>query len=235
MTEDNENLPICGGGGTEDDDNSKVGDNNKEQEQPLPLHGGGVTEDNEDLPLCGGGGTEDDENSKVGDNNKEQDQPLPLHGGGVTEDDEDLPLCDRGGTEDDDTLTEKSTMSSITRASKVNNISDLTDDFTVLKNEDSTNRLMIWNDKHVKLLDDGGLNCLWCKNIFKFWHATRALCHFLKLKGNHVAICKAIIPVSNLEHYHSMRKEGTDLTSSNRRAHEGQQEFIKFRQEAATS
>ena len=62
MTEDNEDLPLCGGGGTEDGDNSKVGDNNKEQDQPLPLHGGGVTEDGEDLPLCGGDGTEDDDN-----------------------------------------------------------------------------------------------------------------------------------------------------------------------------
>ena len=32
-----------------------------------------------------------------------------------------------------------------------------------------------------------------------------------------------------------MRKEGTDLTSANRRAHEGQQEFIEFRQESAPS
>ena len=32
-----------------------------------------------------------------------------------------------------------------------------------------------------------------------------------------------------------MRKEGTDLTSANRRAHKGQQEFIEFRQESATS
>ena len=126
-------------------------------------------------------------------------------------------------------------MSSITRASKGKKVTDLTDDSTVLTNKDSTNRLMIWNDKHVKVLDDGGWKCLWCKKIFKFSHATRALCHFLKLKGNHVAICKAIIPVANLEHYHSMRKEGTDITSANRRTHEGQQEFIEFRQEAATS
>ena len=54
MTEDTNDLPLCGGGGTEDDDNSKVGKKNKEQDKPLPLHGGGVTEDNEDLPLCGG-------------------------------------------------------------------------------------------------------------------------------------------------------------------------------------
>ena len=66
-------------------DDSKVSDNNKEQEQTLPLCGGGVTEDNKDIPLCGSGGTtEDDDNSKVGDKNKEQDKPLPLHGGGVT-------------------------------------------------------------------------------------------------------------------------------------------------------
>ena len=52
-------------------DDSKVSDNNKEQDQTLPLCGGGVTEDNKDLPLCGGGRTEDDDNSKVGDNNKE--------------------------------------------------------------------------------------------------------------------------------------------------------------------
>ena len=77
-----------------------------------------MTEDDEDIPLCGGGVTEDDDNSKVGDSYKEQDQPLPLHGGGVTEDNEDLPLCGGGRTEDDDTLTENSTMSSITRAIK---------------------------------------------------------------------------------------------------------------------
>ena len=148
-----------------------------------------------------------------------------LDGGGMTEDDKDLPLCGGGRTEYDDTLTENSTMSSITRARKGKKISDLTDDSTVLTNEDSTNRLMIWNYKHIKLLDDGGWKCLWCKKIFKFRHTNRALCHFLNLKGNHVAICKAIIPVANLEHYHSMRKEGTDLTSANRRAHGGQQEF----------
>ena len=147
----------------------------------------------------------------------------------MTEDGEDLPLCGDGGTEDDDTLTENSTMSSITRASKGKKISDLTDDFTVLTNEDSTNRLMIWSDKYFKLLDNDGWKCLRCKKIFKFRNATRALCHFLKLKGNHVAICKAIIPVANLENYHSMRKEGTDLTAANKRAHEGQQEFIEFR------
>ena len=110
-------------------------------------------------------------------------------------------------------------MSSITRASKGNKISDLTDDFTVLTNKEYTNRVMIWSDKYVKLLDDGGWKCLWCKQIFKFCHETRALCHLLKLKGKHVAICKAIIPVANLEHYRSMQKEGTDLTSDNRRAH----------------
>ena len=178
-----------------------------------------MTEDKDYLPLCGGGRTQDDDNSKVGNNNKEQDQPLPLYGGSVTEDHEDLPLCGGGGTEDYDTLTEKSTMYSITRARKCNKISNLTDDYNVLTNKDSTNRLMIWNDKYIKLLDDVGLKCLWYKKIFKFWHATRALCHFLKLKGNHVTICKAIIPVANLEHYHSMRKEGTDLTSANRGAH----------------
>ena len=51
-------------------DDSKVSDNNKEQDQTLPLCGGGVTEVTKDLPLCGGGGTEDDENRKVGNNNK---------------------------------------------------------------------------------------------------------------------------------------------------------------------
>ena len=168
MTEDNKDLPLCGGGVTEDDDNSKVGDKNKEQDKPLPLHGGGVTEEDEDIPLCGSGGTEDDENRKVGNNNKEQNQPLNLHGDGVTEDDEYLPPCGGGRTEEDDTLTENSTMSSTNRASKGKKITDLTDDSTVEPNKDSNNRLMIWNDKQVKLLDDGGWKCLWCKKIFKF-------------------------------------------------------------------
>ena len=51
-------------------DGSKVVDSYKEQNQTLPLCGGGMTEDDEDLPLCGGGGTEDDDNSKVGDSYK---------------------------------------------------------------------------------------------------------------------------------------------------------------------
>ena len=58
-------------------DDRKVSDNNKEQDQTLPLCGRGVTEDNKDLPLCGGGGTEDDDNSKVGNKNKEHEKPLP--------------------------------------------------------------------------------------------------------------------------------------------------------------
>ena len=134
-------------------DDSKFSDNNKEQDQTLPLCGGGVAEDNKDLPPCDGGGTEDDENIKVGEKNKKQYQTIPLHGVGVTEDNEDLPLCGGGGTGDDDTLTENSTMSSITRASKGKEITNLTDDSTVLTNEDLTNHLMIWNDKYIKLLD----------------------------------------------------------------------------------
>ena len=54
MTEGDEDLPLCGGSRTEDDDNSKVGNSYKEQDQPLPLSGGGVTEYNKDLPICGG-------------------------------------------------------------------------------------------------------------------------------------------------------------------------------------
>ena len=46
-------------------------------------------------------------------------------------------------------------MSIIPRASKGRKITDLMDDSTVLTNEDSTNRLIIWNVKHVKLLDGG--------------------------------------------------------------------------------
>ena len=85
----------------------------------------------------------------------------------MTEDDEEIHLCGGGGTEDDETLTENSTKSSITCASRDKKICDLTDDFTVLTNKYSTKRLMIWSDKYVKLLDDGGWKCLWCKNIQK--------------------------------------------------------------------
>ena len=83
------------------------------------------------------------DDSKVSDDNKEQDQTLPICGGGVTEDNKDLPLCGGSGTEDDDTLTENSTMSSITSASKGKKITDLTDDSAVLIYEDSSNHLMI--------------------------------------------------------------------------------------------
>jgi hypothetical protein len=36
--------------------------------------------------------------------------------------------------------------------------------------------------------------CRWCSKIFATKHASRALCHVLKIKKNDIAVCKAAIP-----------------------------------------
>ena len=93
----------------------------------------------------------------------------------------------------------------------------------------------IWADQHVELLPSGGWRCLWCHKEFKNRHVTRALCHFLKLKGNHISICRAIIPYADLDRYRALRKLYHNHVSAIKRTREGIEDFIDRRQESATN
>ena len=81
----------------------------------------------------------------------------------------------------------------------------------------------VWSDPKVKLLDNGGWQCLWCQKIIRTRHSTRALCHFPKIRGNHIAICKAVIPSNWLERYCSMRKRSTHVISAHKRVNVDQE------------
>ena len=84
----------------------------------------------------------------------------------------------------------------------------------------------VWSDPKVKLLNN--------EKTIRTRHSTRALCHFLKIRGNHIAICKAVIPSNWLERYCSMRKRSTHLISAHKRVNVDQEEFVSGRQEAAS-
>ena len=88
----------------------------------------------------------------------------------------------------------------------------------------------IWEDEYVELLDCGGWRCLFCRKTFKRRHATRALCHFLKIRGMHIAICNASVPYHKTLEYRSLRKASIDLTIANERAHQDMEDHLAGRQ-----
>ena len=65
----------------------------------------------------------------------------------------------------------------------------------------------IWNNTHIDFcIVDGknGWKCKWCGMVFKTRHSTRAMWHLLKIGGNGIATCKAIIPIDWLNQYMSL-------------------------------
>jgi len=55
----------------------------------------------------------------------------------------------------------------------------------------------IWDAYHIEdTIIDGvaGWMCKWCGKPFKKKHGTRVLWHLLKIKGQGIAVCLAIIP-----------------------------------------
>lgn len=96
----------------------------------------------------------------------------------------------------------------------------------------------IWNDSYVTKvrLDNGkvGWKCGWCNNVFKTLHATRVLCHILKIRKQHIAICKAIIPAEDLARYQAMRDKSVRAADGRIAAQAEVDDFIDQRQESAT-
>ena len=55
----------------------------------------------------------------------------------------------------------------------------------------------IWNDDYIEICiveGNRGWKCKWCGKLFKTRHSTRALWHLLKISGNGISTCKAVIP-----------------------------------------
>ncbi len=69
----------------------------------------------------------------------------------------------------------------------------------------STTEEGIWIDKYVTTVAckarKQGWQCGWCNNVFSTLHATRVVCHNLKIEGNNIATCQEIIPVEHQERY----------------------------------
>lgn len=79
---------------------------------------------------------------------------------------------------------------------------------SVEADEASTRALSVWDLEHVKKegnsKKDGGWTCLWCKQFFKHWNATKCLYHLAKIVGKDVRICRAAHDKKHRELYHSM-------------------------------
>ena len=96
----------------------------------------------------------------------------------------------------------------------------------------------IWNDRYVTRVacagGKEGWKCGWCNMIFYTLHATRVVCHMAKVKGNNIAICKAIIPPSDLARYQAIRGQSTKSAAARKKAREDIDDFIDDRLDAAT-
>ena len=83
----------------------------------------------------------------------------------------------------------------------------------------------IWEDEYIELLDCGGWRCLFCKKNFKRRHATRALCHFLKIRGMHISVCTASIPYHKTQEYRRIRKAAVVLAIANKNARQDMEDY----------
>ena len=88
---------------------------------------------------------------------------------------------------------------------------------SVLLDEDGTPTYValtidsVWNDRYVeKVVIAGGKQgwkCDWCNVTFKTKYATRIICRLLKIRRQHIAMCKAIIPAANTERYQGIQQK----------------------------
>ena len=96
----------------------------------------------------------------------------------------------------------------------------------------------IWSDKYVTKVawknGKQGWQCGWCNKVFSTLHATRVVCHFLKLKGSNIATCQAIIPEEHQEHYQKIREKSVGNSRIHAKVKDDIDEFIDGRQELAT-
>ena len=102
------------------------------------------------------------------------------------------------------------------------------------KTEDS-----IWSDKYVTKVacknGKQGWQCGWCNKVFSTLHATRVVCHILKIKGGNIATCRAIIPEEHQERYRKIRDTSMSNNSIRAKVKDAIEELIEGRQELATT
>ena len=106
-------------------------------------------------------------------------------------------------------------------------------DLTQTKEVTLTRLKLVWHDDKVKDdKEDGktGWRCLWCNKFSNPKHATRALCHLLKISGQGIAICKAIIPPLRLERYRALRDLGIASAECKKRGLEEVHDHVASRQ-----
>ena len=72
----------------------------------------------------------------------------------------------------------------------------------------------IWDDDHIKRLDEKNWKCLWCNQSFQGINATKALVHVLGKKDIHIKSCYVAKEKAHttryqeLQHYKQTRKGG---------------------------
>ena len=96
----------------------------------------------------------------------------------------------------------------------------------------------IWDDPFVNKVELGdgkmGWHCGWCNKTFKTVHATRVICHLLKIRGNHIATCGATISLDAIERYKAIRLKTAHAGVARATAAQGISDLIDAHQETAT-
>ena len=84
---------------------------------------------------------------------------------------------------------------------------DLTSDVAGSKLVPPSNLKHIWDAHHIESYTIGGVagwKCKWCGKPFKRKHGTRVLWHHLKISGQGIAVCLAIIPQDYISIYQEL-------------------------------
>ena len=81
---------------------------------------------------------------------------------------------------------------------------------------------------HTKIVNDGkeGWECGWCGKVFVPRHASRALCHVLKINKCDIAVCKAVITARYLSRYKALYDSGQGRMESKKQVSESIEESV---------
>ena len=69
----------------------------------------------------------------------------------------------------------------------------------------------IWDDDHIRRLDEKNWQCLWCNQTFQQINGTKALAHVLGKKGMHIKSCYVAKYKAHITRYQELRHYKTDL------------------------
>jgi len=88
----------------------------------------------------------------------------------------------------------------------------------------------IWSDKYgIKVackVGKQGWQCGWCNRVFSTLHSMRVVYHILKIKGNNIATCHAMIPEEHQKHYQSIRDKSISNNSIRAKVKDAIEELI---------